>query len=472
MTNNTKEFDLAIIGGGPGGYVAAIKAAQLGLSTCLIEKDKVGGTCLHRGCIPTKSLLYSAYLYHLSKRSQDFGIKCEGVTIDFPQVRKRKELVVNKLYNGVKGLLKKNRVEVVEAEGRLSGLSAKGKILLFNDGNETGELRAKKIIIASGSAPLVPSWLPFDRINVLSSDELLELDHIPSSLIIAGGGDIGIEFAYLFNTLGCSVTVVEMKEGILPFEDNEISTVLQKQLTRKGIKILTETMVEHVSSDNNGVTVEIKRKDGQKETITAEKMLAALGRRPVAEKIGTELLGIELNNRFIKVNGNFETTANGIYAIGDIAGPPLLAHAASQEGILAVHHITGKEVHPYNPHLVPRVNYSHPQVASIGLTTREAEEKGYDVQTGKFPFAANSKAIISGEEIGGFVKIVADKKYGEVLGVHIIGPEVSELIGGLSMAMSLGATHFDISNTIFPHPTLSEVIKEVAHAVEGQAIHI
>lgn len=469
MINNTKEFDLAIIGGGPGGYVAAIKAAQLGLSTCLIEKDKVGGTCLHRGCIPTKSLLYSAYLYHLSKRSQDFGIKCEGVTIDFPQVQKRKELVVNKLYNGVKGLLKKNRIEVVEAEGRLS---AQGKIALLKDGNDMGEIRAKNIILASGSAPLIPSWLPLDRVNVLSSDEILELDHIPSSLIIAGGGDIGIEFAYLFNTLGCSVTVVEMKEGILPFEDNEISTVLQKQLTRKGIKILTETIVEHVSSDTNGITVEIKRKDGQKEILLAEKMLASLGRRPVTEKIGTELLGIELTKGFIKVNDKFESTVKGIYAIGDIAGAPLLAHAASQEGILAVHHVTGKEVPPYNPHLVPRVNYSHPQVASIGLTTREAEEKGYEIQTGKFPFAANSKAIISGEEPGGFVKIVADKKYGEVLGVHMIGPEVSELIGGLSMAMSLGATLFDISNTIFPHPTLSEVIKEVAHAVEGQAIHI
>lgn len=469
MKEIAKEFDLAIIGGGPAGYVAAIKAAQLGLAVCLIEKDKAGGTCLHRGCVPTKSLLYSAYLYHLSKRSQEFGIRCEGVTIDFPQVLKRKEMVVNKLYNGVKALLKKNRVELTEAEGRIA---ASGKITLLKDGNETGEVRARNIILAAGSAPLIPSWIPFDRKNILSSDEILQLENIPASLIIAGGGDIGIEFGYFFNTMGCSVTIVEMKEGILPFEDREISSVLQKQLTRRGMKILTEAMVEHVMTDDNGVNVEIKLKDGRKETITAEKMLISLGRKPVTEKIGLENTDIELAKGFVKVNDKFETSRPGIFAIGDIIGPPMLAHAASQEGILVVHHIAGKEIQPINPNLVPRVNYSHPQVASIGLTSREAEEKGYDIKTGKFPFAANSKAVISGEETGGFVKIVSDKKYGEVLGVHMIGPEVSELIGGLSLALSMEATHFDISNAIFPHPTLSEVIKEVAHAVEGQAIHI
>ncbi len=469
MSNNTQEFDLAIIGGGPGGYVAAIKAAQLGLTTCLIEKDKVGGTCLHRGCIPTKSLLYSAYLYHLSKRSQEFGIRCEGVMIDFPQIQKRKDMVVNKLFHGVKALLKKNRVELIEAEGRIS---APGKIILSKAGNETGEVRAKNIIIAAGSAPLIPSWIPFDKKNILSSDEILQLENIPASLIIAGGGDIGIEFGYFFNAMGSDVTVIEMKESILPFEERDISSVLQRQLIKRGMKILTETMVEHVSTDDKGVSVEIKRKDGQKETITAEKMLIALGRKPVIEKLGLENCAIELERGFIKVNEKYETSKPGIFAIGDIIGPPMLAHSASQEGILAVHHITGKEIKAINPHLVPRVNYSHPQVASIGLTVREAEEKGYDVATGKFPFAANSKAIISGEELGGFVKIVSDKKYGEVLGVHMIGPEVSELIGGLSLAMSLEATHFDISNTIFPHPTLSEVIKEVAHAVEGGAIHV
>lgn len=469
MSNNTSEFDLAIIGGGPGGYVAAIKAAQLGLSTCLIEKDKVGGTCLHRGCIPTKSLLYSAYLYHLSKRAQEFGIRCEGVSIDFSQVRKRKDMVVNKLYNGVKGLLKKNRVEVFEAKGRVA---AAGRITLLKNGNETGEVRARNIIIAAGSAPLIPSWLPNDRKNILSSDEILLIENIPSSLLIAGGGDIGIEFGYFFNTMGCSVTIIEMKDSILPFEDKEISSILQRQLTRKGMKILTETQVTNVTTDDNGVSVDVMKKDGQKETIAVEKMLVSLGRRPVTEKLGLEGLGIEFEKTFVKVNEMFETSQPGVFAIGDIIGPPMLAHAASQEGILSVQRIAGKEIQPLNPHLVPRVNYCHPQVASIGLTGKEAEEKGYDVQTGKFPFAANSKAIISGEEMGGFVKIVSDKKYGEVLGVHLIGPEVSELIGGLSMAMSLEATHFDISNTIFPHPTLSEVIKEVAHAVEGQAIHI
>ncbi len=469
MPDIMKEFDLAIIGGGPGGYVAAIKAAQLGLKTCLIEKDRVGGTCLHRGCIPTKSLLYSTYLYYLCKRSQDFGVRLGGIDIDFHQFHSRKSAVVNRLHNGVRSLLKKNRVELIEAEGRIA---APGKIILIKDGNDIGKVRGKNIIIATGSVPAAPSWIPFDKRNILTSDEILQMEDAPSSLIIAGGGDIGVEFGYIYSTIGTAVTIVEMKETILPFEDRDISTVLQRLLSKRGMKILTETSVGNISPDNSGVKVEIKRKDNQKEIVSAEKILVALGRMPVTEGTGLEGMGIELARGFITVNETFETSQPGIFAIGDVIGPPLLAHAASQEGIIAVLHIAGKETPLFNPHTVPRVNYCHPQVASIGLTGEEAEEKGYEIKVGRFPFSANSKAVISGEEEAGFVKIVADRKYGEVLGVHMIGPDVSELIGGLSLAMSLEATSIDIANAIFPHPTLSEVIKEVAHAIEGRAIHI
>ena len=464
-----REFDLAVIGGGPGGYVAAIKASQLGMKSCLIEKDRVGGTCLHRGCIPTKSLLYSAHLYHLCKKSQEFGVRTGNVEIDFPQFHRRKEAVVNRLHNGVRFLLKKNGVELIEAEGRVA---AQGKVLIAKDGKEIGEVRAKNIIFASGSSTIRPPWIPFDNEYVLTSDELLRMEDVPSSLIIAGGGNIGMEFGYLYNTIGTAVTIIEMEKGILPFEDGDVSAALQGVLVKRGMKIVTESAVASVTVSDGKVSVEIKKKDGQKEVLTADKILVALGRRPLTENIYIEDLGIELNNGFVKVNARYETSSPGIYAIGDLTGQPLLAHKASQEGILTALHLAGKEAPSLNLNAIPRVNYSHPQVAGIGLTTAEAEEKGYEVTAGKFPFAANSKAVISGDDETGFVKIVADKKSGEILGVHMIGPDVSELIGGLSVAMSLEATVFDISNTIFPHPTLSEVIKEAAHLVEGKAIHI
>ena len=469
MPETIKEFDIAIIGGGPGGYVSAIKAAQLGLKACLIEKDKVGGTCLHRGCIPTKSLLYSAYLYHLCKRSNEFGIKTGNIDLDIPQIHRRKDTVVDKLHNGVRYLLKKNKVESIEAEGKIT---APGKILLTKDGAEAGEVRAKNIILATGSSSAIPSWIPFDKKYVLSSDEILRMEDVPKSLIIAGGGDIGVEFGYLYNTLGTAVTIIEMKESILPFAEKDVSSMLRRVLVKRGMKVLTETSVEHVVIKDGRVDVEIKIKTGEKEVISADKMLVALGRRPVTGRLGIEEMGIELDRGFVKVNERFETSEPGIFAIGDIIGPPLLAHAASHEGISAVLQITGKEASSIDPNRVPGVNYCHPQVASVGMTSEAAEEKGYEIKTGKFPFSANSKAVISGEDETGFVKIIAGRKYGEILGVHMIGPDVSEFVGSLSLAMSLEATALDISNAIFPHPTLSEVIKEVAHAVEGQAIHI
>ncbi|MCC7202330.1 MAG: dihydrolipoyl dehydrogenase [Nitrospirae bacterium] len=464
-----KTFDVSIIGGGPGGYVAAIKAAQLGMKTCLIEKDKTGGTCLHRGCIPTKSLLQSAHLYQLCKRSQEFGITTGSVGFDFLQIVRRKDAVVARLHNGVRMLLKKYGVEVIEAEGRLEG---PGKVSLLKEGREAGEIQCNNVILATGSSAMRPSWIPFDNKYIVTSDEILRMEELPSSLIIAGGGDIGIEFAGFFNTLGTDVTVIEMKDSILPFEERDISTILKRTLVKRGIKILTETTVDNVTVIDGKVQAGINNKDGTKGVLTADRMLVALGRRPVTTNTGIEDTGIELHNGFVRINERYETSVQGVYAIGDIAGPPLLAHKASQEGIRAALCIAGEEVPPINLHLVPRVNYSSPQVASIGLTIKEAEEKGYETATAKFPFTANSKAIIAGDDEGGFVKIVADKKTAEILGVHMIGPEVSELIGGLSIAMSLEAMASDIEHVIFPHPTLSEVIKEAAHLVEGKAIHI
>jgi len=464
-----KMYDIAVIGGGPGGYVAAIKAAQLGLKTCLIERDKAGGTCLHRGCIPTKSLLHSAHLYHLFKKSQEYGITSEKVGFDFLQIVRRKDAVVTRLHNGVKMLLRKYGVEVIEAEGRIS---APGKVVLIKGGKVIGGIQSNNVILATGSCTMRPSWMPFDDRYVVTSDELLQMEDLPSSLIIAGGGDIGVEFAGFFNTLGTEVAIIEMKDSILPFEERDISTVLKRTMVKRGVKILVETTLENVKVIDGKVHAGVKGKDGRGETLTADRMLVALGRRPVTANTGIEELGIELQNGFVKVNERYETSKAGIYAIGDLAGPPLLAHKASQEGILVALHIAGKEAPAIKIPLVPRVNYSNPQVASIGFTVKDAEERGYEVKTAKFPFTASSKAIISGDDEGGFVKIVADKKNGEILGVHMIGPEVSELIGGLSIAMSLEAVASDISHVIFPHPTLSEVIKEAAHLVEGNAIHI
>lgn len=469
MNVSQREFDLVIIGGGPGGYVAALRAAQLGLTTCLIEKEKVGGTCLHKGCIPTKSLLHSAYLYQICKRSYDFGIKMTQAEIDILQIQKRKMEVVDKLYKGVKFLLKKGKIEVATAEGRLM---RNNKVVLWQENQDIGEIKGRNIIIATGSNPLIPSWIPYDGNYVMTSDEILKMESIPERLIIIGGGAVGVEFAFIFNTFGSEVTIVEMKDVILPEGEKDISEILQKSLRRQGIKIHTGTSVKRVSPVNGKVEVEIAKGETQKEILFSSKVLLAMGRRPDLSSIGSEGIGIEMEGPFIKVGDRCGTTASGIFAIGDIAGPPLLAHKASQQGIISVETIAGRKPVPIDLKSIPSVTYSIPQVASIGMTSREALHKGYKITEGRFPFSANSKALIEGEENIGMIKIIAEEKYGEILGVHMIGPHVSELIGGFSLALSLNATYMDITGSIFPHPTLSEVIKEAAHALGGGAIHI
>ncbi|MBI5677096.1 MAG: dihydrolipoyl dehydrogenase [Planctomycetes bacterium] len=477
MPERSAAFDLVIIGGGPGGYVSAIKAAQLGIKTALVEKNKVGGTCLHQGCIPTKVLLYSADIYRKLLKAHEYGITFDKLGINYPQFHRRKESVVKRLFQGTQFLLKKNGVEVFEGEGQLTSAH---NVLVKKKGTDIVELAAKNVILSTGSVPLIPSTIPCDGKYVLTSDDILLQEEIPKSIIIAGAGAVGIEFAYLFNILGSKVTIVELLDDVLPAEDKEIRATLRKLLTKRGVDILTNTSLEKVEVDN-GVRVEIKSKidtprspttTENKEYLQADYLLLALGRTPALAHLGLEKLSLSFKGKYLQTNEVMETSQKGLYAIGDITGPPLLAHKASNEGLWAVSHIAGKETTPINYQNIPRVTYCSPQVASVGLTQDEAESKGYKIKVGKFPLIANSKAIIDGEYEDGFVKIIADEKYGEILGAHAVGPNVGELMWGISLTTLLEGTASELSRNIYPHPTLSEAILEAAHAVVDKAIHL
>ena len=463
-----KKYDLLIIGGGPGGYVAAIKGAQLGLSVGLIERDKVGGACLHKGCIPTKALIQSTHVYELFKRSKEFGIVTKGVSADFSGFHKRKQTIVNRLFGGVEHLLKKNKVDVLKGTGQIV---SPGKVLV-TDGNKTKEeVSAKNIIIATGSSPVVFKGLPHDKENVLTSDDILEIKEIPSSLLIIGGGSVGIEFAYIYNALGCEVTVIEVMDEILPTSDKDVGSALRRCLSKKGIKFHTQTELGHIEIKEDSVVTTVKKNDGETETLQGEKVLLAMGRKPETEDLGLEALNLEYNGRFINVDEDMQTSQSGIYAIGDITGPPLLAHLASAQGLLVAHNIAGADYPPINENTIPKVTYTNPQVASVGMTQEEAEMADYDIKAARFPFISNGKVQTIGEE-DGFIKVITDKSSGEILGVHLIGHEVGELIGGMSLAMNLEATNLEVSANMFPHPTISEVFSEVFHMIEGKAIHI
>lgn len=478
MPEGNSTFDLAVIGGGPGGYVAAIKAAQSGIKTALIEKDKVGGTCLHKGCIPTKVLLHSADLYWQLLKSRECGIIADKVGIDYPQFHRRKEAVVKRLFQGTQFLLKKNGVEVFYGEGQITSSRS---VLIKKNGTDIGKITAKNLILAMGSVPFIPDTIPYDGKFVLTSDDILQREEIPKSLIIAGGGAVGVEFAYLFNTLGTKVTVLELLGDILPAEDREISTALRKIFTKRGIDVLTNTSLQKVIIDN-GVSVEINRKSNtpspppsataNKEFVKADILLLALGRSPALANSQAEELSLHFKGKYLHTSDVMETNHKGIFAVGDITGPPLLAHKASREGLLAVSHIAGKEVTPLNYQNIPGVTYCLPQTASIGFTQEAAENKGYKIKVGKFPFIANSKAIIDDEYENGFVKVITAEKYGEIVGVHAIGPNVGELMWGMSLAAILEGTVFELANTMFPHPTLSEAILEAVHAAVDKPLHI
>jgi dihydrolipoamide dehydrogenase len=464
------KYDVAVIGSGPGGYVAGIRSGQLGSKTVLIEKDnKFGGTCLHVGCIPTKDLLLNAEVYDYFKHAQEFGIECKEYSIDWAAVQARQNKVVTKLAKGVEFLLKKNKVEMVQGFAQLSG---PGRITVTDANKKTREIHAKNIVLATGSeAKMLPGLEP-DAKTILTNKEILNLKKVPPSMIVIGSGAVGVEFGSIFKRFGTEVTIIEMLPRIVPLEDEEVSATLEKSFKKQGIAVHTQAKVEKVSKTAKGVTVDFTDAQGKAQKIEAETCLVAVGRSPNTQGIGIEKTRVRLERGFVRVDPYMRTDEPGVYAIGDIvAGSPLLAHVGSMEGIVAVTHAAGKTVEPINYRQIPNCTYCEPEIASAGLTERQAREAGYNIKIGKFPFVGNSKATILGMQEG-FVKIVSDERYGEVLGVHMIGPRVTEMIAEAVVVMRLEGTVEDLERTIHPHPTLTEAFPEAAHAVHGMAIHI
>ncbi len=461
------DYDVLILGSGPGGYVAAIRAGQYGLKVGCIEKDpKLGGTCLHVGCIPTKAYLHWADLYDNFKHSEDFGISHGNLSIDMGKMLEEKQKIVDKHAGGVGMLFKKNKVDSIQGYGRLLG---GGKIEV--DGpNGKKTFSAKKIILATGSrARMLPGLEADDKI--LSNIEILQMTKVPKSLAVIGAGAVGMEFASVYHSFGSKVTVFEMLPRVLPIEDEDVSKEIKKLFERRGIEIHVDTRVDSIKKTSKGVSLEYKSADGKAQKVTVDKLLVAVGRAPVTEDIGLDKTKIVADRGFIKVDEYMRTAEPDVYAIGDIAlGTPQLAHTASMEGLVAVAHIAGKSVEPINYLHNPNATYCEPQVASVGLTEKQAKDKGYKVKVGKFPFAANSKASILGAH-GGFVKVVVDEKYGEILGVHMIGPLVTELIAEAVAAMEAEATVETMMHAIHAHPTLPEAVQDAFNAVYGLQVN-
>ena len=467
--NEAKSYDLSIIGSGPGGYVAAIRAAQLGMSVQIIELEpRLGGVCTLRGCIPTKALLHTADLLEEARHGADVGVAAREVRLEMAGAQKHKEKVVRQSSNGVSFLMKKNRVDVATGFGRLAG---PGRVAVkAADGSET-TFAAKNVIVATGSAPRSLPGIEIDHKTILSSDSILELSEIPKSLLVIGSGAVGVEFASMFARFGSKVTVIEVLPRIVPIEDEEISRELAASFKRQGLAVYVDTRVEKVTKIDSGIEVIARTSGGKTETFRAEKMLLAVGRKPLSEGIGLEEAGVATDRGYIQVDGMMRTNVPGIYAIGDVVPTPWLAHVASAEGVVAVEHMAGKNPPALNYDQVPGCTYCSPEVASIGLTEAKARERGYDVAVGKFPFSANGKARVL-NDTAGFVKIVAEKKYDEVLGIHVIGPRATELIAEAAAALRLEATSEELVRTIHAHPTLSEAVHEAAEAVAGHSIHI
>ena len=462
-----KAFQVVVIGSGPGGYVAAIRAGMLGLKTAIIEKDPfLGGTCLHRGCIPTKALLHTAHLYDEFRHAGEHGLKAGNVEIDFPTAHKRKTGIVDRLANGVAFLMKKRKVEVLTGHGRIVD---KNTVSVTSDKGEE-KIKADHIIVATGSVPAALPHIKPDQKIILDSDGILVMETIPKSLAVIGAGAVGVEFASIFGSLGTKVTIIELLPHILPIEDEEISKTLERALKKKGIDIHTSSEVKAVKTTAKGATLTVV--SGGKETeLKVDRVLSSIGRAPVTGDVGLKTVGIATDKRgYIDVNEFMQTSTPNIYAIGDIVRTPWLAHVASAEGILAVDHIAGKPAHPLDYDHMPNCTYCSPEVASVGLTEKKAKERGHSIKVGKFPFSAIGKAMIVGET-DGFVKYVTDEKYGEVLGVHIIGPKATELISEACLALGMEAMAEDIAKTVHPHPTLGETMMEAAHSVYGEAIH-
>ena len=461
------QYDLVVIGSGPGGYVAAIRAAQLGLKTAIVERDALGGICLNWGCIPTKALLRSAEIYETLHRLDEFGLKADNIGFDAEAVVARSRKVAAQLSNGVKFLMKKNKIDVIEGSGKLADA---GKVAVESKDGKKSELTTKNIILATGArARTVPGLEP-DGERIWTYREAMVPKSIPKSLIVVGSGAIGIEFASFYRAFGTEVTVVEMLERILPVEDEEISKEAARAFKKRGIRLLTGATVERVEKGKHGVSATIAR-GGKTENIDAEIVISAVGIVGNVENLGLEDAGVEVEKTHVVVNEWLETGAKGVYAIGDLVGPPWLAHKASHEGVLAAEHMAGlKGLPPIDTTKIPGCTYSTPQIASVGLTEAKAKEQGYEVKVGRFPFRANGKAIALGETEG-FVKTVFDAKTGELLGAHMIGAEVTELIQGFGIARTLEATEADLIHAVFTHPTLSEMISEAVLDAEGRVLH-
>jgi dihydrolipoyl dehydrogenase len=473
-------YDVAIIGSGPGGYTAAIRAGQLGLKTALIEKDdKLGGTCLHVGCIPTKALLFNAELADHLKDGKEFGLEgAENVKYNWSAIQSRKQKIVTKHAKGLEFLMKKNKVNVIEGYGRLTGPRKDGvlsvEVLTEGGGGAGGEknlVKAKNVIVATGSeARMLPGYEPDSRI--LTNIEVLSLSAVPKSLIVIGSGAVGVEFASIYKSFGAEVTVLEALPRLVPVEDEDVSKELLRQFTKKGIKCNVGVKVEKIEKTKDGVKVSFAGADGKAQTIEAEKVLVAIGRAPRTDNVGLEKTKVKPERGFITTNEWMETAEPGVYAVGDIvAGLPQLAHVAMMCGIVAVTKMAGKPARPVNKNLIPGATYCHPEIGSVGLTEAKAKEAGRAVKIGKFPFVGNSRATIVHNH-DGFVKIVADEKYGEILGVHIIGPMATELVAEAVTVMQLEGTVDDLMFTIHAHPTLSEAMLDAFSAVKGMAINV
>ncbi|MGA8155994.1 MAG: dihydrolipoyl dehydrogenase [Rhodoplanes sp.] len=467
-------FDILIIGSGPGGYVTAIRAAQLGFKTAIVEKNHLGGICLNWGCIPTKALLRSAEIYNYLKHAKEFGLSVDKISYDPGAVVKRSRAVSKRLNDGVGFLMKKNKVAVIWGEAEID---APGKVMVKPSKTDApkgalgpGGYQAKHIIIATGARPRVLPGIEPDRKVVWTYFEAMVPEAMPKSLLVVGSGAIGIEFASFYRTLGAEVTVVEILPQILPVEDAEIAAFARKQFEKQGIKIMTGAKVTKLDKQANGVTATIDDGKGGTLTLSVDRVISAVGVVGNIEGLGLEKLGVKTDRGTIVIDGQCRTNVPGIYAIGDVAGPPMLAHKAEHEGVICVEAIKGLNPHPLNKLLIPGCTYCYPQIASVGLTEAAAKERSYDIRVGRFPFAANGKAIALGEDQG-MVKVVFDKKTGQLLGAHMVGAEVTELIQGYVVAMNLETTEEELMHTIFPHPTLSEMMKEAVLDAYGRVLN-
>jgi dihydrolipoamide dehydrogenase len=468
-------FDIIIIGSGPGGYVTAIRAAQLGFKTAIVERDYLGGICLNWGCIPTKALLRSAEILHYLQHAKDYGLSAGEVTYDPIAVVKRSRAVSKRLNDGVGFLMKKNKVAVIWGE---ASIEAPGKVTVKASRSEApkgalgpGSYQAKHIIIATGARPRVLPGIEPDKKLVWTYFEAMVPDRVPKTLLVIGSGAIGIEFASFYRTLGAEVTVIEVLPQILPAEDGEIAAFARKSFEKQGIKIFTGAKVTKLEKKADAVTATIDDGKGGTQTLTAERVISAVGVVGNIENLGLEKLGVKTDRGAIVIDGMCKTNVPGIYAIGDVAGPPLLAHKAEHEGVICVEAIKGLHPHPMNKLLIPGCTYCSPQIASVGLTEQAAKDKKLDIRIGRFPFVGNGKAIALGEDQG-LVKVIFDKKTGQLLGAHMIGAEVTELIQGYVVAMNLETTEEELMHTVFPHPTLSEMMKEAVLDAYGRVLNI